>query len=413
MARVAGLLYLYLYFTVSLFSASGSLSDGPPAWLCVLEITKSGLAFAIMLLCVSRWRPESLKFVWKIAPFLIVAFDAFLVGNDIISLGQMSTELIVTILTATVFLFPSWYLCFRFGFRSGLTPGVPGPGAAPNVRSTAKRIAAIATLALVVVVPVYGGFYALLIGFQESLIFAPSTEVPRDPGDLGMPFEEFGLDVDGSTTFGWFIPSGESLGQWTVLFSHGNGGNVASQMDHLGILRELGFNVAVYDYGGYGKSTGTPTEARCYADIRAVWDYLVNQRGIAPSSIVLHGHSMGGGPTAQLATEVEAGAVVIESAFLSIEDMAGAQYPLIPLFPVSRFIRHQFANIDKVAAIDEPILHVHSRDDEAVSYDQGKALFSASTDPNSFLEIQGDHDTGFVTSGAPYIDGLASFFFDI
>ena len=255
-------------------------------------------------------------------------------------------------------------------------------------------------------VSIYLMLALLLFVFQKKLLFFPTTEIRVTPASNDWDFQEFILSIDGFETFGWFIP-GQTETSQTVLFSHGNAGNMGDRLETIRIFHELDFNVAIYDYGGYGNSTGSVSEKRCYADARAVWSYLREERGIAASSIVLFGRSLGGAVTAQLATEVDAAAVILESTFFSIPRMAQELYPV---FPSSLLVRHRFDSGSKVANIEEPILHIHSPGDEFIPYSRGEALFDASTEPKEFLELRGGHNDGFWSSGETYTKGLASFF---
>ena len=246
----------------------------------------------------------------------------------------------------------------------------------------------------------------LLFVFQKKLIFFPTAEIGVTPASNDWDFEEFTLSVDTFETFGWFIPAQAETSR-TILFSHGNAGNIGDRLDTIRIFRDLGFNVAIYDYGGYGKSTGSSSEKRCYADARAVWTYLTVERGIAATSIVLFGRSLGGGVTSQLATEVDAAAVVLESTFYSVTRLA---HELYPVYPAKLLVRHRFDSGSRVANIDEPILHIHSPEDELIPHSHGQALFDASTEPKEYLELRGGHNDGFWISGETYSNGLANFF---
>lgn len=257
-----------------------------------------------------------------------------------------------------------------------------------------------------IVVAVYAILALLMFVFQKKLIFFPTAEIGLTPATNDWEFEEFTLSVDGFDTFGWYIPAQTETGR-TVLFSHGNAGNIGDRLETIRIFRDLGFNTAIYDYGGYGRSTGGLSEARCYADARAVWSYLTEERGIPSSSIALFGRSLGGGVTAQLATEVDAAAVILESTFYSIPRLAQELYPV---FPAALLVRHPFKSGSKVADIDEPILHIHSPGDDLIPYSHGQALFEASTEPKEFLNLRGGHNDGFWISGKTYTDGLANFF---
>lgn len=234
---------------------------------------------------------------------------------------------------------------------------------------------------------------ALLYCFQERILFPASRCMDRDPGEFGWDFEEVRRSVDGEETFGWFIPLEGHRG--VVLFSHGNAGSLAGRLESIGLLRSFGFSVLAYDYGGYGYSTGSPSEERCYADIRAMWDYLTEERRVEAQDILLFGRSLGGAPTAELAMHVEAGGVVLESAFLSVADVA-RHNPL--LRTLTWAIRHRFENKHKVAGIKSPLLVIHGPGDEVIPFENGVGLFQRATEPKTFLEISGTHNNGFASS---------------
>ena len=269
--------------------------------------------------------------------------------------------------------------------------------ALPGVRLMAYLLLAAAVFFVVLLTSLY---------FQQGrLIFMPTTEIYRTPADVGWAYEDILLDVAGESTHAWFIPAAGAA-RGVALFSHGNAGNIADRIESIGLLRDLGFDVLAYDYGGYGRSTGKPGEARIYADVRACWRYLTEERGVAPENILLFGRSLGAAPTTQLATEVTPGAVIIESAFLSIADMAHEIYPFLPpRLP----LRHRLDNASKIANVNAPLLVVHSPDDEIIPYEHGRRLFELAPEPKAFLEISGLHNEGFWKSGDVYLDGLDEF----
>lgn len=259
-------------------------------------------------------------------------------------------------------------------------------------------------LTLRILVLVYLGLLILLFACQKQMIFPATRGSLRSPDVLGWAYESLALDVDGETTHGWFLPVDQAKG--TILFSHGNGGNMDLWLDAMAVYRRMGFNVLLYDYGGYGLSTGTPSENRCYADVRAMWWWLTETKGLPESSIVLIGRSLGAAVAAQLALEVEARAVVLESPFLSIPAMAKRA---IPFLPARLLVRHVFDNEAKVGRIAAPLLVVHSREDSLVPYDHGRRLFEFAHHPKSFLEVHGDHNEWAMVSEEEYERGFLDF----
>lgn len=241
---------------------------------------------------------------------------------------------------------------------------------------------------------------------QRWLIFPAARTIDRVPSDrpYKFPYEDVMLPVDGNFTNAWFMEVPNARG--AVLFSHGNGGNISGWFEVADVFRDLGFSVLVYDYGGYGRSTGRPSEGRFYQDIRAAWKYLTEQKKIPPEKIVPVGRSIGGGPTVQLATEVTPGAIILESTFLSLPQVAQEH---LYMFPVKFLVRDRFENAKKIGRIHVPIMIVHSADDTLIPIRHARRLFELANQPKTFLQISGDHNDGYITSTAEYARGLHDF----
>lgn len=262
----------------------------------------------------------------------------------------------------------------------------------------------MAFVVLRILVLVYLGMLVLLFACQRQIIFPATRGSIRSPDVFGWAFENVVLDVGGETTHGWFLSVDHPRG--TILFSHGNGGNVDLWLDAMAVYRRMGFNVLLYDYGGYGLSTGKPSEKRCYEDVRAMWRWLTLTKELPESSILLVGRSLGAGVTTQLAVEVNPRGVVMESPFLSIPAMARRSFPL---FPARLMVRHVFDNESKVARIKAPLLVVHSPDDTLVPYSHGRRLYEMAQPPKTFLEVRGDHNEWSMVSEDVYERGFLDF----
>jgi fermentation-respiration switch protein FrsA (DUF1100 family) len=245
---------------------------------------------------------------------------------------------------------------------------------------------------VIIALSVYVGLTFMLLLFQTKIIFPSSRDVYRDPSAYGWAYEDLMLAAGDEQTHAWFVPQEDARG--VALFSHGNAGCIADRLESIGLLRSMGFSVLAYDYGGYGKSTGKASETRCCKDIRAMWAYLTDERGITPEKILLFGRSLGGGPTADLARSVQPAAVILESTFLSTGEVARDAYPWLP--HLKWLIRHRFASKDKVGAIESPILIIHSPDDNVIPYRHGQGLFERANEPKQFYQLSGGHNSGFV-----------------
>ena len=265
------------------------------------------------------------------------------------------------------------------------------------------------TTTLLVLAGSYLAVVGLAFAFQGHLLFQPSSELLITPDRAGMDYETVRFDAeDGVALHGWWIPAhhGEEAARGTVLFFHGNAGNISGRLQSVQQFHHLQLNVFIFDYRGYGKSSGSPSEDGLYRDARAAWRYLVDDQGIAPSDVILFGRSMGGGPATWLAQRTAPRAVILESAFTSVPDIAAHHYPFLPARALARI---QFDNLSRVDALGAPLLVIHSRDDRVVPFQHGRRLYDAAADPKQFLELQGGHNDGFLVSSDRYLRTIDEF----
>ncbi len=224
---------------------------------------------------------------------------------------------------------------------------------------------------------------------QRKMVYDPDPVVRHDPSQLDLAFEPLTLETaDRHRIAAWFIPAPSRRG--TVIYSHGNGGNVGTRLPMIEALIGLGLDVLIYDYHGYGSSEGKPGEKRTYRAARAAWDWATKTRGIPSEEIVIWGRSLGGAVSLWLATEpdVEPGAVVLESTYASLVDVAKHLYPKLP---VRAFLIHRYESSDRVPRLRAPLLYAHSPDDEIVPYAIGRQLYDAAPHPKRFVEMRGEH----------------------
>lgn len=255
---------------------------------------------------------------------------------------------------------------------------------------------------------VYVGFGLYLYAFQARQIYfpeRPSHPVQATPADVGLAYEPLKLHTaDGETLDAWFIPAPDA--RRTLLYVHGNGGNIGHRFDPIGVFHRLGLNVLIFDYRGYGASTGSPDEAGTYADALAAWTYLVQRRHIPPDEIVLFGESLGGAVAAWLAERHAPAALIIYASFTSVQDMAQQLYPLLP---ARLLVRYRYDTRDSLARLACPVLIMHSPDDEIIPFSHGQALFRAAHGPKRFLELRGGHNDALLVSREDYARGVAEF----
>ena len=236
-------------------------------------------------------------------------------------------------------------------------------------------------------------------------MFARRThEIVETPTARGWDFEEVWVDVSGGRTHGWWLPLEGA--RRAVLFSHGSGRNISGYLEDAALYRAAGLSVLLYDYGGYGLSTGVPSEARCHADARAMWNHLTDVLGFAPGEIIIAGSSMGGGVACRLAAEVSPAALILESTFVSVPAVLREDYPFVPAWVLNRI---RFDNWEQAIRLRCPVLVVHSREDAVVPFSQGRRLYERVAAPKMFVEIQGAHYGGKFTSRDRYLAGLREF----
>jgi hypothetical protein len=261
----------------------------------------------------------------------------------------------------------------------------------------------------------YGAIVALAFAFQDQLLFQPSSRLLATPDDVGMPYETVRLDTeDGETLHGWWIPANdvsretppEHRAGHTLLFFHGNAGNISGRLESVQQFHQLGLNVLIVDYRGYGQSTGSPSEEGLYRDAATCWRYLTEAKGHAPQEIVVFGRSMGGGPATWLATREQPGAMILESVFTNVPDVGAHHYSFLP---VRALATNQFDNESRVAEIDAPKLFIHSRGDRVVPFELGRQVYEAAAEPKQFLEIEGGHNDGFLVSADEYLRTIDDF----
>lgn len=240
--------------------------------------------------------------------------------------------------------------------------------------------------------------------FQERMVFFPEAPLAGTPADAGLAFEDLTLETpDGESLHAWYLPAEEDRA--TVLFCHGNAGNISQRLDTLGVLHGLGLNVLIFDYRGYGRSTGRPTESGVVADAWTAFRHLVEQRGQMPSRIVVMGRSLGSAVAVQLASVQAPAALIVESGFTSVPDLGRVAYPFLPRF----LARIRLDSRSRIAEVRCPVLVAHSPDDEIVPFSMGRALFETAPEPKRFLTMRGDHNSGFMASGADYVTQLDAF----
>lgn len=249
---------------------------------------------------------------------------------------------------------------------------------------------------------VYAGLGLTLFLVQSKMLYQPRADYTVTPEDVGMKYTPLMLQTpDVERIAAWYIPAASGDAKWTVLYCHGNAGNISHRLHTLLLIHEMDINCLIVDYRGYGQSSGKPTEQGTLIDIKTSWDWLVNEQGIAPEQIILFGRSLGGSIAAITAVDVNPAAVILESAFTSFVDVGKHYYPWLPVAFCARFDYNTLAAVKKLNC---PVFITHSPEDEVVPYKFGQQLFEAAAEPKIFRELKGTHNEGFYDNPQLYRD---------
>lgn len=244
---------------------------------------------------------------------------------------------------------------------------------------------------------------------MESLlnrfIFYPERDFVAEPHEWGLPYENIWVrTADGVRLHGWLIPNIESPA--TLLFFHGNAGNISHRLDNLKRLFDAGLQVFIFDYRGFGRSEGEPSERGTYQDARAVWQWLATEVG---GPIVLFGRSLGGAVATWLAVQedVEAAGLVLENTFTRGRDIAQLLVPA----PIALYLLPDFyPTVDRIRRLRAPLLVIHGDQDELIPVEHAYRLYEAAPEPKSLYIVPGGHhnDT-YLVGGQAYLERLRAF----
>lgn len=238
--------------------------------------------------------------------------------------------------------------------------------------------------------PYYLGFYVVMVAFfmlmENWLVFRPVRDLRPVPDAR---FQDIYLTAaDGTKLHAWWLPPTRPEAG-AFLFAHGNGGNLSHRSGVAFSLNKLtDAGVLVFDYPGYGRSDGTPTESGCYAAGDAAYDWLNAGAKIPKNRIVIIGESLGSGVAVDLATRHEHRALVLMCPFTTLPAAAKSRFPFLP---THTFMRSRFDSLSKIGTCRRPLFVAHGTDDSTVPYWQGEELFAAANEPKEFLRLDGFH----------------------
>jgi fermentation-respiration switch protein FrsA (DUF1100 family) len=266
---------------------------------------------------------------------------------------------------------------------------------------------------LLLVVVAFVAIVLFLRWREPHMLYYLDHSIDQTPDHLSLKYDDVTLTAsDGVKINGWFVhaPNASRSPRSTILFLHGNAGNISHRLEKLQILADLGADTFIIDYRGYGRSEGHPGEAGTYRDAEAAYEYLTGGtpagRALPPQSIIVYGESLGSAVAVDLATKHPVGGVVIEEAFTSVGDVGQKMFPFLP---VRWLVQNKYDTLSKIGRINAPLLIFHSRNDELFDMRHAQRLLAAAKEPKQLVELSGGHNEAFAVSGETYRRNLRDF----
>lgn len=248
----------------------------------------------------------------------------------------------------------------------------------------------------------YVFFCILIFLFQKNLLFFPFKWVFIIPKVDNLT-EVYIKTEDDVKLNAWYL---DNKSDKTIIFFHGNWGNIFFNRERIKIFNELKINAIMPDYRGYGRSEGEIlSEKDLYLDANATYKYIIN-KWTKPENIIIWGQSLWGAVAIDLAQNKNIKALVVESTFYSVDDMASSQFPYLP---VKLLLKFHFRNDEKIKNVHIPILVIHSINDEIINFSNSKKLFPLANESKIFLKTNGTHNGGFSDSYSMYLSTINEF----
>lgn len=253
---------------------------------------------------------------------------------------------------------------------------------------------------------VAGSFYFFYPKIEGFFVFFPESDFDCTPNEFGLEYRDVYFQTgDGETLHGWFFELERESP--VILFCHGNAGNISHRLENIEFLLNQKLQVFIFDYRGYGKSSGKPSERGLYLDGLAAYDYLTRREDVSASKIIPFGRSLGATVAIEISLRKKVRSLIIEGAFTSTQEMART----MPLFyAFSSLLPAHHNNLKKIGEVTVPKLIIHGKKDEIVPFSMGEKLFQASKPPKYFFSVDdGGHNDTFTVGGRQYLETIAAF----
>jgi len=247
---------------------------------------------------------------------------------------------------------------------------------------------------------------AFFESIEKKFLYYPEKEFDFTPDQFSLVCEDVHFSAgDGVGLHGWLTAVDSPIA--TMLFLHGNAGNISHRLDNVKRLHDEGIRVFIIDYRGFGRSSGEISEDGLYQDAIGAYRYLRERPDVPPESIAVFGRSLGGAVAIDLAARMCLNALIVESSFTCVADMARRVFPFLP---IGSLLSSRYDSIGKIARIDAPLLVIHGTKDSLIPFEQGQRLFEAAPGPKAFHAVAGgDHNDTYLVGGKPYLDRIRSF----
>lgn len=259
---------------------------------------------------------------------------------------------------------------------------------------------------------VFGGLILVLIGyswlFQSELVYNPSPKLLCVPSQINMAYEDLALTTEDNVKVNaWYFPLTNACG--IVLICRNSSANMSYDINLIEFIQALQLEAMIFDYEGFGKSGGRPSEQGTYHDAQTAWKYLTLHRGKKPSEVVLWGNGMGGATAAWLAARENPAGLIIQSGYTSLPDLLAGHYKQVPHFVVRILCRYKYNTSGFLASVKCPVLIFHSKDDDNIPFEHGQKLLEAAHAPKWFIETGGLHGDEIFASRSVLKSAITNF----
>jgi pimeloyl-ACP methyl ester carboxylesterase len=243
-----------------------------------------------------------------------------------------------------------------------------------------------------------------MLRLLNSSLYHPDRSMTQTPADAGLAYRDLAIPTeDGEQLNGWLVAA-QRPPMGHVVLCHGNAGNIGNRLLHAALLSAAGFDVLLFDYRGYGRSSGSPSEEGLYRDARAARTALLGESEVDPGHVLYLGESLGGAVALALALDHPPRGLILQSTFTSVRDMARAHYPFLP----ATLIPDAYPSLGRIGDLRAPLLVLHGDRDEVVPLAHGQALFNAASGPKEIRIFPGlGHNDLVARAGAGYADAIA------